>query len=73
MARVSLTSCPLIRRQQMRKRAEALWDKSRVKDAAYEDRLLVHTTSSVSKLVRYPHSSVKNMHRGAIVIHCFII
>jgi len=49
---------PLIRRQQRRKGTEALWDKSRVKDGANADRLLVHT------------SAEKHIHTPALVSVC---
>jgi hypothetical protein len=64
MARVSLTSGPLIRREERKERGgEALWDKRRkeVKDGVNIDRLLVHTLLPLCTSTSIPPSYITHL------------
>lgn len=64
MARVSLTSGPLIRREERKERGgEALWDKRRkeVKDGVNIDRLLVHTLLPLRTSPSIPPSDITHL------------
>lgn len=60
MARVSLTSCPLIRRQREGKAPRPCGIGARVKDGANTDRLLVHTHVTVKLWYQPPHTHQKS-------------